>query len=199
MKAQTYTDRQTELLDRIKGLCQTCYPKHNWNGHLIPVVDTALRLQEKYGGDRFIVEAGAYLHDIGRILFGPLQVIKITHEVSGYHFSRFKLWQYGCEKDLRDKIAKCVLEHSGSGLSGSKPSSLESEIIMNADGVSPFELWLYQFGINYASKGKNLQCTKEWFSEKLQVSWDKKLTLPGIKEQVAPLYDKIKQQLEQIK
>lgn len=159
----------------------------------------ALRMQEQYGGDRFIIEAGAYLHDIGRVLFAPLQAVNVTHEVSGYHFSRFKLWQYGCEKSLAGKISLCVLEHSGSGSSGKKPSSLESEIVMNADAVSPFELWTYQFGIFYASHGRNLQSTKKWLLEKLQVAWDRKLTLPGIKEQVAPMYDKIKQQLEQIK
>lgn len=198
MNTQNYTAEQAKLLDKIKGLCKICYPKHNWEGHLMPVVNTALRLQEQYGGDRFVIEAGAYLHDIGRVLFGPLQKINITHEVSGYYFSKFKLWQYGCEKDLNNRISQCVLEHSGSGSSGNKPSFLESEIVMNADAVSPLELWLYQFGICYASQGRNLKDTKKWLLGKLQVGWDRKLTLPGIKEQMLPRYNEIKQQFMQI-
>lgn len=194
MNIITYREEETELLNRIKRLCKFSYPEHNWNGHLIPVVNSALRLQETLGGNRFIIEVGAYMHDIGRVLLDYLKLIEITHEVSGYYYTRLKLWQYGFDKKLNNRISRCVLEHSASGISGNKPTSLEAEIIMNADAISAFEEWRYQYSIFYSSHGRNPEKTKKWLLKKLDSSLEK-LTLPGIRETIDPLYERIKQEL----
>lgn len=191
---QKYPKDKQKLLERVKELCQSAYPKHNWDGHLIPVVNSALRLQESYGGDRFIVEAGAYMHDLGRVLFDYLKVIGITHDISGYYYTRLKLWQYGFDKKLNNRISKCVLEHSGSGILKHKPTSLEAEIVMNADAIAAFEGWNYQFSISYFSHGRDTEKTKQWLFKKLDSSW-KKLTLTGVRETISPLYKTIKQEL----
>lgn len=181
-------------MDKIKSLCKRSYPKHNWEGHLIPVVNRALRLNDKYGGDRQIIEAAAYLHDIGRVLFPYLQIIGITHEVSGYYYSRTKLSQYRCQPIEKEYIAKCVLEHSGSGNSKNIPTSLESEIVMNADGLAALDFYFYQFAIYYASHRRDIGKTIDWTKKKIDGSM-KKITLPGLKEESEGLYNKIHDEL----
>jgi len=189
-----YPEDKEELLERVKGLCHSAYPRHNWDGHITPAVNVALRLQESHGGDRFIVEAGAYMHDLGRVLFDYLKFIGITHEVSGYYYTKLKLRQYGFDRGLKEKIARCVLEHSGSGLSNHKPTSIEAEIIMNADAIAAFEEWNYQFSIYYSSHGKDTEKTKQWLLKKLGSSWNK-LTFPEVKKTITPLYEKIRLEL----
>jgi len=190
----TYSKDRKELLKKIKKLCLRSYPKHNWDGHLIPVVNAALRLQKVYGGDKFIIETGAYMHDIGRVLFEYLKPLGITHEISGYYYTKLKLRQYGFDKKLNERISKCVLEHSGSGLSKHKPTSLEAEIIMNADAIAAFDEWTYQYSIFHSCHGRNPEKTREWLLKKLGYSW-KKLTFPEIKKNISPLYKKIQKKM----
>ncbi|MFA7708133.1 MAG: HD domain-containing protein, partial [Candidatus Pacearchaeota archaeon] len=169
-----YPPNKQKLLEKVKKLCKFVYPTHNWEGHILPTVEAALKLQKKYGGDRFIVETGAYMHDLGRILFDYLQFVGVGHEVSGYYFTRAKLWQYGFNKELNEKISKCVLQHGGR--LNHESLSLESEIIRNADGVAAFEKWMYQYSIHYAEHSKDEKGTKKWLLKKLDSSW-RKLTL----------------------
>jgi len=190
-------EKKTELRERVKRLCLSAYPPHNWDDHLIPVVNSALKLQQIHGGDRFIIEVGAYMHDIGRVLFDYLKFAGVTHEISGFYYTRFKLWQYGFDRESRRRIAKCVLEHSYSGISGYRPTSLESKIVLNADAIAAFEKWKYQFSIYYSTRGRDKRKTKRWLLGKLDLSWEK-LTLPGTKEEIQPLYDIIKQAMERI-
>jgi len=188
-----------KLMDRIIKLCKANYPVHNWEGHLMPVVDISLRLCEEHKADRGIIEPAAYLHDIGRVkVFDYLKIIGIGHEVSGYHYSLFKLWQYGCMDETRERIARCVLEHCGTGLSKYSPTSLEAEIVMNADAIASFDQYLYLVAIFYASHGRDLKKTKEWVLGKLKRDWETKLTLSGVKEEIEPGYKRIKNELTNI-
>jgi hypothetical protein len=102
------------------------------------------------------------------------------------------LSRFNCQNSWKEKIARCVLEHSGPGLSRYSPTSLESEIVMNADAVAAFKKYQYLFFIHYSSHGKDSKKTKKWLKEKLERSWETKLTLPGIKEELSSLYEKIK-------
>jgi len=190
-------ERKVKLMGRVKKLCLSAYPGHNWNGHLIPVVNSALKLQQIHGGDRFIIEVGAYMHDIGRVLFGYLKFAGITHEISGFYYTRLKLWQYGFDRESRERIARCVLEHSYSGISGRRPTSLESKVIQNADAIAIFERWVYQFSICYSTNGRDESKTKRWLLEKLDSTW-KKLTLPGTKEEMQGLYERVKEEMDRI-
>lgn len=183
-----------KLMHKIKKLCKSSYPQHNWGGHLIPVVEAALKLQEEHGGDREIIEAGAYLHDIGRVKFNYLSLIGIGHDLSGYYYSRYKLWLYGAPKEKIERISRCVLTHQGNGISKYSPNTLEEEIVMNADAVAQFEQYFYLFAIHYSHR-KSLEGTKKWVLQKLKRDWDTKLTLPNLKGRLQPVYDKIKQEL----
>jgi len=180
-----------KLMSRIKKLCEETYPEHNWTGHLIPVVDASLELSDKHSADKSITEPGAYLHDIGRVKFKGFR-----HELTGYYYSRFKLWQYGCDKVENDAISHCVLTHSGYGLSRYPPETLEAHVVMNADAVSHFREYTYLFAIHMkCHPDMTSDQVRDWVLRKLKRSWDYKLTLPGVKEEIESLYDKIKQEL----
>lgn len=176
-------------LEKIIKLCKKIYPDHNYSGHLKPVVDIALQLCEEFGAKRRIVEPAAYLHDIGRVRFPFIK----QHNISGYYYSKFKLWLYRFPKEERNKISYAVLAHREN--SKHKPKTLEDKIIMNADAISHFEQYRYLLAIHFYSQGKKLIQTKKWVLKKLKHSYETKLTLPGVKERVDSFYKKAKIEL----
>ena len=192
------------LLEKIIKYSKNSHPKHNWEGHILPVVDVSLRLADKYGGDRFVIEAGAFMHDIGRVLvdenrfYKYIRLFGLSHEKTGYYITDYKLKKLNIDDEFKKKISRCVLEHSGSSFSRFTPTSLESEIVMNADSIVSFEQYFYLFSISYASKGKNIGFTKKWLLEKLKNSYEKKLTLEGLKLELMPSYKKIRRYIENI-
>lgn len=174
-------------LDKVIEACKKAYPRHNLEGHLIPVVDVAMDLCKRFNAKQHIVEPAAYLHDIGRVKFDYLKAIGIGHELSGYHYSRFLLGMYGYSKNDRDRISHAVLCHSGK--SGKyKSESIEDEIIINADGISHIEQYLYLLAIYYSSHGRDYDAAKRWTIKKIKHSYNTKLTLPGSKKRVEKIY-----------
>ncbi|MFX1257307.1 MAG: HD domain-containing protein [Promethearchaeota archaeon] len=177
-------------IDKVIKLCKKVYPAHNYKCHLKPVVTIALQLCKEFGAQRNIVEPAAYLHDIGRV---RIPFAQKQHNLTGYFYSKFKLWIYRFPKEERKRICYAILAHRSN--SKYKPKSLEDEIIINADAISHFEQYLYLLNIRYCSQGKNLNQTKKWLLNKLKRDYENKLTLPGIKERVKPFYERAKKVL----
>lgn len=65
---------------------------------------------------------------------------------------------------------------------------------MNADAVAQFDQYLYLFAIYYSHR-KNLEKTKRWILKKLERNWNTKLTLPGLRKEIRPIYEKIRKEL----
>ena len=183
-----------DLLEKVIKLCIKKYPKHNWVGHIIPVKNISLRLQKQYGGEKEIIEPAAYMHDLGRTIpyLNMLQKFGVGHEVSGYHYARFKLRQFSCDDKINERIARCVLTHAGSGQSIYAPENIEEEIIMNADSITVIEQHEYLFAIHYSTHGKDLAKSMEWFLRKLDRSYETKITLPGLKDEFKNLYKELR-------
>lgn len=180
-------------LEKVINLCKKSYPTHNYEGHLVPVVDLTLQLCEEFGADRNIVEPAAYLHDIGRVKFGFLELFGIDHALSGYYYSRFKLSQLGYSKEEVEKISYAVLAHRGDKIY--IPKSLEDTVVANGDTLSHFKEYQYLLAIQYSSNGKKLAKARDWVLWKLKHSYDTKLTLPGLKEGIEPMYERAKKEL----
>ncbi|MBN1792385.1 HD domain-containing protein [Candidatus Woesearchaeota archaeon] len=183
----------TVAMEQLVSLCERSYPRHNLEGHLLPVVRIAEMLAKRHGADEGIVVPGAYLHDIGRVKFDYLKVIGINHDLSGYHYSRFFLKRIGVSPELAESISRTVLTHSGD--CAHAPSNIEEEIVMNADAVSHFTEYLYLLSIRYSNNGLNLRAAKDWVLKKLEKSYTTKLTLPGVTEFVEDFYDRAKKEL----
>ena len=177
------------VLSRIKELCRQKYPEHNLNGHLLPTVAIALRLADKYNAEKQIVEAGAYLHDIARVMAGKNKYLGAFHDITGSMYSAVLLLYYGCGLSETIKISRCVLTHGNRF----RPRSLEEEVVMNADAISHLEGYKYLLEIRAVHHPyESAEDVRKWVLRKLENSWSSKITLEGIKEELGRLYDRIK-------
>ncbi len=160
------------LLARIRALAHRIHPRHNMEGHILPVVQISLELaQELDTTDISVVEAAAYLHDAGRVRFGCYR-----HDVTGSIYVDWKLRQYHVPRAAREHIVSCVRTHRGT--KEHPPQSIEAEIVANADALSHFECILYEFGIHY-SHTHSVRKTSEWYKTKCEYDLARKLTIPG--------------------
>jgi tRNA (cytidine56-2'-O)-methyltransferase len=102
--------------------------------HCIAVRDLAVKIGERAGADKRLVEVGALLHDIGRS-----KTHGIMHGVEGARIAR--------ELDLPDSIVNIIERHLGAGISKKEaeklglppkdyiPETLEEKVIAHADNL----------------------------------------------------------------
>jgi len=105
--------------------------------HTSEVVRHALWLQERFGGRRDIIEAAAWLHDVGKAKLRIRQEIgnyKETHEPVSAETAREFLKGIGTEAGDAAQIVSAVRNHGkhGSGM----PEKLEDRIICVADKMA---------------------------------------------------------------
>lgn len=103
-----------------------------YNSHIKYVVKNAKDLAIKYGADLEIVELGALLHDIA-ILFNQGK----NHHIHGVKIAEELLIKYDYSQDKIEKVKKCILNHRG--LENFLPTTIEEEIIADADVISHFD------------------------------------------------------------
>lgn len=101
-------------------------------GHLKRVSSTALKLQRLYGGDRQVIEAAAFLHDLGRTdtsLFGKdsaLRSVELALPI---------LQRIGFSEEKIETVCKAIAEHDQPEL---RPSTVEGRILKEADFLDGF-------------------------------------------------------------
>jgi len=103
--------------------------------HTMSVLDRALHLQNKKGGNLKLVIAGALLHDIGRTISH-----EVDHGIEGARLIREQGWD--------EKLAKIVERHIGGGITKREaeevglppkdyiPQTLEEKIVCHADNTA---------------------------------------------------------------
>lgn len=103
--------------------------------HSIAVLDRALHLQKRHGGDLRLIIAGALLHDIGRTVTHGVE-----HGVEGSSMIQEKGWS--------DELRKIVERHIGGGITKEEakeaglpsrsyiPKTLEEKLICHADNTA---------------------------------------------------------------
>jgi uncharacterized protein len=96
--------------------------KSKGNKHLFRVVKVAKFLAQKEKADLHIVEAAAWLHDIG-LVYGESNLKKIKKIVSPI------LRKFNLTKSEIERIKECIISHEGMV----RPRSLEAKIIYDAD------------------------------------------------------------------
>lgn len=116
-----------KVYEKVKAQFESDTTGHDWH-HIQRVVDVALYLQDKEGGDREIVELAALLHDIsdhklngGKLNHGGEVATEILNELG-----------FPSEKTL--KIAKIIdgVSYKGAGVAD-KMNTLEGRIVQDAD------------------------------------------------------------------
>jgi HD superfamily phosphodiesterase len=170
--------KERDLIIRIKQFSKFAYSKHRFVGHIVPVVNAAIELSDRLKADRTIVEAGAYLHEIGNTVVGAYM-----RQYSGPSVANWFLYLIGMEKAKRDEVVKCV----GHDTLPAANNSLEVQIVANAHVVGQIFTSFYMFG-NCYRENRNLDSTSNWLKEEYLRAVQQHLNLPAAVEMVNKKY-----------
>jgi len=103
--------------------------------HSMDVLERALELHEKFGGDLKLITAGALLHDVGRSV-----THSVEHGIEGGKIARDEGWH--------EELAKIIERHIGGGITKDEaeaqrlpvksyvPETLEEKLICHADNTA---------------------------------------------------------------
>jgi len=129
--------------------------------HVEKVTRIAEMLRKKYGGDKRVVIAAAYLHDVGLTEGGVKD-----HEEKSIEIAKQFLKRISYSEDEIEKVCKAILATKGEG--GEK--SLEEKIVATADGMAHF--LSNQFLIKAFLVG-NFQDFASWLEKKIEKNMKK--------------------------
>jgi len=178
----------TGNIEQIKKIAKERYCREDFKYHILPVVKNALLLAEKLNADQEVVEAAAYLHDIGRVCEREEYNPENDHHLLGVEETRKILGGLGCGKEFVEKVAHCVLTHRGR--KDPDPKSLEAKIIACADAMAHFDCFLDVFYFFLKTTDSFEQLLEE-MEAKMDRNWNKKLILPEAKEIARPKYEAV--------
>lgn len=173
------------ILERLKERVKEQFPKE-YACHILFVHEVAVDLQKKYGGDDEVIEIAAVTHDIGRVEDGDNSL----HPEIGSEKIAPWLMELGYDGSKGSQISRCILMHNKTeGF-----QSVEERIVCSADNLSKL-LYLDMF---------MLMCKKDAYKEK--AAWGlkyiekgyAKLVLPGLQEEYAPLYERLRARYERV-
>jgi HD superfamily phosphohydrolase YqeK len=155
--------------------------------HFQLVHDYAMKLMEKHGGDKEIIELAVWLHDITRIT-GRNEKEWKDHHLTGAEEAGKILKELGYPDDRIKQVQHCIREHN----TGRKPETIEAKIISVADALSHFDMVPYFMWLR-GSRKIGLDNSLEWVSNKLKKDWEGRFDqLEGSKELVKEKYEAFK-------
>lgn len=136
--------------------------------HIEAVVKNAKELAGIYGADKEIVTIAAWLHDIASITDKTLYE---EHHIHGARIAEELLSKLGYEKEKKEKVKNCILNHRGSVL---KEKTTPEEIcVADADAISHFDSVPCLFYLAYTTRKLGESEGKEFVKHKLERSYHK--------------------------
>ena len=156
------------LQNEVKRRCES---ESNFFGmgcyyHICAVVENAVFLAEKHGGDVEAVTIAAWLHDIASVTDYSLYD---EHHIHGARIAEEILSGFGYDKI--ELVKKCILNHRGS-----KPNekiSIEEMCVADADAISHFDSVSSLFYLAYVKRKLNIAEGTEFVRNKLERSFNK--------------------------
>ena len=103
-----------------------------WMIHLNSVSTNALELANKLGGDKEVVFLSAWMHDIGKIMYG-----KEDHHITGSDIAEKKLREMNYPEEKIEMVKHCIFSHRGS--KNIKKETIEAQILADSDAMAHFE------------------------------------------------------------
>lgn len=104
-------------------------------GHSMDVLERALELHERFGGDLKLIVAGAFLHDVGRSM-----THSVEHGIEGGKIAREEGWHEELariiERHIGGGITKEEAEEQGLTVRSYVPDTLEEKLICHADNTA---------------------------------------------------------------
>ncbi len=178
------------MIDQVKEFILDLCKDQNWDWerHIRSVVNYSEELVkmlhfEEFVADKRIVEASAWLHDMGKLDGHPKE-----HHKYGEHECRHILIKAGyCPNDIA-KIGHCILTHSSDN--NYVPFTIEAKILASADGMSHFDNLLALADYTFRISGLSVDEARDQLVDKYENSWNK--MMPIARGLVKHKYDAIK-------
>ena len=146
-------------MDKIIEFSKSKLPEYFIENHIKVVVQEAKWLASFYpDSDKEVVEAGAWLHDVGHIFSEEEKRPKKNEQLQYHHIRSVDLAQelfkkMDIEDEKVDKIVHCIESHRTS--KPPEPETIEAKIVASADNLShfvKFEFLSGMLGVEYSIK-----------------------------------------------
>lgn len=173
----------TEIRKISKGVCDKD-GKLQWEMHIMPVLDNAMKLADLLKADKEILETAVYLHDIARI-----SGKEGDHHIKGAEMAREILAKMGYETPFIENVSYCILNHRSSF---SECKTLESEILNSADAMAHIDSIPWLIWIAVDSGKMSFKEAFEWVDKKVEKGWNLKIQLPEARKLAKPKYEAAK-------
>lgn len=116
---------------------QNCQIGQTWKYHLLPVINNACMLADKYGADKDVVEVSAIFHDYADLLdFANRE----NHHILGAELAEGILINDGFSQEFVDKVKLCILNHRAS--INNQKFSKEEICVADADAISHLDSFI---------------------------------------------------------
>lgn len=142
-----------ELTEKVKQFAKEHLDEIRW-WHTQDVATMALKIAEKEGADKEVVEIAAWLHDVGSCQPG---VDFIDHHEVSVKLANKLLCDIDYPQEKKERVLRVIREHmpnprkanialllTKSGKDDSylpRPSSIESKVLFDADGINACGPW----------------------------------------------------------
>ena len=166
MKYQKYYNlikEQSEIFDKT----QNCQIGQTWKYHLLPVIQNACLLAEKYGANKDVVEVAAIFHDYADLLdFAN----RDNHHILGAELAEGVLFQDGYDQDFIDRVKLCIQNHRASVVK--EKFSIEEICVADADAMSHLDS-VVELICWRAYLGEDVQTCNDFVKNKIKKSYAK--------------------------
>ena len=134
--------------------------KKDYEYHTGIVEKLSLRLAERFGADKAVLQLAAILHDIGRVKYGAKD-----HEITSAKEAEKILEKLNVSKDVIEKVKYCILKHRHQN--EEIPELLEAKILKIADAWSHFKKPLHLLALR-AIVSQSIEESLDWLKRKLE-------------------------------
>lgn len=167
------------------------YVNQNWffKNHLNIVLKNIKKFHAKYYPNSNLEAAlyGGLFHAAG-LVYERNSASSIGHESRSIVYAREKLEELGYDLGFIDTVCECIAATE----SDYETNLPEAILVRNADAYSHFT------SIHFFAKSNFMEKVEDfisWFSKKIDSTY-KKLSIPDLSEDIAPIYKKYREMLE---
>jgi len=150
--------------------------------HILPVDAFAMRLADRLGADREIVEIASYLHDISAV--EDIETLRVHPERSAkIAVDLLSHWEYPGERIV--DVRNCIAAHSTPLPPGA--ASPEEVCLSQADAMALIARIPYWFYFAFKVRGLVFEEGKQWIRDRVEKNWS--ALIPPAREMIATEYE----------
>src|SRR4030042_6164886 len=152
-------------------------------GHIKKVTENIELISEREGGNKDLLIAAAYIHDIGDILLERDDPKREEYEKE-LSINLLKKHKFS-EAEIHIILAEIIAPHS---CKEQNPETLDGKIFATADAMAHFKSDLYFYICWHHFKKKSFSEFKHWLKEKIERDYQQKIQFPHWRKKMKPYY-----------